>query len=106
MPFIGPASASAIGRAIASPTIDSELAPSRFAVSITSIGSNLRISTTFEACMKPIHVPSWAAPCIKGATGNIVRLPRLTARSATSSGRVTGMPTGSPPPMPAKNRSS
>ena len=54
----------------------------------------------------PIQVPSCAAPCISGATGNITIDPRVTARSATSSGELTGVPTGSAPPMPAKKMSS
>ena len=65
------------------------------------------MSTIRYPDQNPMNVPSSAAPCISGGAQNMVSWnPSGSIRAASSSGEVTGVPTGLPPPMPAKNRSS
>ncbi len=71
VPASGPASVSASGRAIASPTMFAALTFSCSIARSTAAGSNRRTSTTLRPPKKPMNVASCAAPCISGATGNI-----------------------------------
>ena len=99
--------ASAMGRAIASPTIVIVLTRSRSATSHTRSGSKRGISTILSPQLKPMKTASCAAPWISGAIGNCTICgSRASAFCATCSGFSTGSPSGLPPPIPVKNRSS
>ena len=98
--------ASAMGRAMASPTMATEFAFSAATASHTDSPLKSSTSTTLSPQKRPMKVPNWAAPWMRGGVRHIVRWCRTAAFSATSSGFATGSPPGFPPPMPAKKTSS
>jgi hypothetical protein len=98
-------SASRIGVAIASPTTMSMLAFWSWMSCSAPCPEYLRIRTTLPPLQNVMKLLSSAAPCMSGAAGKLV-MPPARAFSPASSGVLTAPPQGTPPPMPAKNRSS
>jgi hypothetical protein len=102
-------SASAIGRAIASPTMEMMFTLSRSTSDQISCASSRRdvASTTLPPLCRPIIAAQCPLPCISGATGSVAGgAVRAIAFVPISSGAVIGGPPGLPPCSPAKKTSS